>query len=313
MLENIDKTSFDTPILFLVFNRPDTTRQVFEAIRNARPEKLYLAADGSRALQQGEVERVNEVRRIVSIVDWPCEVKTLFRETNLGCKRAVSSAITWFFEQETEGIVLEDDCVPHPQFFSFCADLLEHYRYDERIGIISGTSLCDIRKEQLNWDKEDYVFSRYLSIWGWASWRRVWKDYDPEINCWPIHKKAISELTENARIRSSHKALFDKIHKGEIDTWDYQVSLMLWVTGRVAITPRFNLIENIGFNFEATHTKSSNTIMAKLSHMSNEDLTFPLTPPSVMIRNRSYEIKLEKLDTRSIWHKIVERLMSFAK
>lgn len=310
--EGVVRISFGTPILFLVFNRPDTTHRVFEVIRNARPERLYLAADGARTSRKGETERVNEVRQIISLIDWPCEVKTLFRETNLGCKKAVSSAISWFFEHEPEGIVLEDDCVPHPQFFSFCAELLERYRDDERIGIISGTSLYDIYKEQLNWDKEDYIFSRYLSIWGWASWRRVWKDYDPDITCWPIHEKTISELTENARVRSSHKALFDKIHKGEIDTWDYQVSFMLWTTGRVAVTPRFNLIENIGFNFEATHTKSSSTVMAQLSRMSNENLTFPLTPPRVMIRNRSYEKKLEKLATRSILHKILERLASYA-
>lgn len=307
----IDRVNCQVPILLLVFNRPDTTRRVFDTIRRVQPARLYLAADGPRASRAGEVERVKEVREIVSNIDWPCEVKTLFRDSNLGCKNAVSEAITWFFTQEPEGIVLEDDCVPHPQFFLYCGELLERFRNDERIGFISGTSLYDLRKEGLTWDGEDFVFSRYLSVWGWASWRRVWKDYDPDILSWPIDKEAISALTENSRLRSAHIKLFDKIHAGLIDTWDYQVGLMLWKNSRLAITPRFNLIENIGFNDDATHTQSANNLMAKLSRMSPSNLTFPLTSPHLIMRNRFYEKKLEALSTRSLIRKMCERLIDY--
>jgi len=117
-----------SPVLFLIFNRPDTTTRVFEAIRAARPERLYVAADGPRMTREGEAERCAEARRIATAVDWPCEVKTLFRETNLGCRAAVSGAITWFFEHEEEGIILEDDCLPDPSFFPYCTELLAHYR-----------------------------------------------------------------------------------------------------------------------------------------------------------------------------------------
>src|SRR5690349_2048344 len=127
-------------ILFLVFNRPETTARVFEAIRAAQPPRLYVAADGPRASRIGESERCDLTRRIASAVDWPCDITTLFRAANLGCKNAVSSAISWFFEHEEEGVILEDDCLPDPSFFRYCDELLAHYRDDTRIGLISGNN-----------------------------------------------------------------------------------------------------------------------------------------------------------------------------
>ena len=173
-----------TAVLFLVFNRPDTTAQVFEAIRQAKPPRLYVAADGPREGREGEVERVDKVREISMAVDWPCEVKTLFREKNLGCKYAVSSAITWFFEQEEQGIILEDDCLPSQSFFWFCEELLNEYMYDQRIWQICGFSPL------VNKIKESYYLSKYSPIWGWASWRRAWSAYDAEISSWPIVKNS---------------------------------------------------------------------------------------------------------------------------
>lgn len=312
-IDREEGSRFYTPILFLVFNRPDTTRRVFEVIRQNRPVRLYIAADGPRVSHKGETERVGEVRKIVSQIDWPCEVKTLFRDCNLGCKRAVSGAIKWFFEQESEGIVLEDDCVPHEHFFLFCSELLERYRHDDRIGFISGTSLFDLQKDSFIFDNEDYVFSKYLSVWGWASWKRVWEDYDPEITSWPVDQYPILALTENMRMRSIHKKLFDSVYNGKIDTWDYQVSFMLWKNSRLAITPRFNLIENIGFDSDGTHTKSSVDPMVTLSRMSRNTLKFPLIAPRLMIRNRLYEQRLEALASRSIIQKLFERIISYVK
>ena len=156
-----------TALLFLVFNRPDTTRQVFEAIRRAKPPRLYVAADGPREGKFGEVERVEEVRIIATAVDWPCEVKTLFRDKNLGCKKGVSSAITWFFEQEEQGIILEDDCLPNRSFFYFCEELLNLYKQNEKIYMISGYN----SQGQWRVESQDYFFSYLAGISARATWR----------------------------------------------------------------------------------------------------------------------------------------------
>ncbi len=170
-----------SPILLLVFNRPDTTRQVFETIRAARPPRLYVAADGPRPGRAGEAERCAEVRELTTQIDWPCELKTLFRNENLGCKIGVSSAIDWFFQNEPEGIILEDDVVPLPSFFLYCDVLLDRYRNDIRVGVISGSNLVSNHLML----EESYFFSRYNHIWGWASWRRAWDHYDVTMASWP--------------------------------------------------------------------------------------------------------------------------------
>lgn len=161
----MEKKPLKTAVLFLVFNRPETTKTVFEAIRKAKPKRLYIAADGPRKHREGENEKVSSVRQIVTYVDWPCDVKTLFRDENLGCKSAVSGAITWFFNHEEEGIILEDDCLPHPDFFPFCESLLKRYANDERIWVITGNNF----QNGIQRGEASYYFSRYNHVWGWAS------------------------------------------------------------------------------------------------------------------------------------------------
>src|SRR5262249_47548369 len=172
------------PVLFLVFNRPETTARVMEAIRAAGPERLYVAADGPRDSKTGEAEHCAEVRQLAMNVDWPCDVRTLFRDRNLGCRRAVSSAITWFFEQEPEGIILEDDCLPSFDFFPYCAELLERYRDDERVMAICGSAYADVSSDY----PHSYYFSYYADMWGWATWRRAWLHYDNRMDRWPVFK-----------------------------------------------------------------------------------------------------------------------------
>ena len=250
-----------TAVLFLIFNRRDTTEQVFEAIRKAKPPMLYVAADGPRADKAGEAEKVEQVRRIATRVDWDCEVKTLFRDKNLGCKYAVSGAIDWFFENEEEGIILEDDCLPSQSFFWFCEELLERYRDDMRVGQISGFNSLD------NYDINfDYIFSKYGPIWGWASWRRAWNVYDVNISSWPYIKKhklyknfVGTKKEENFRIK-----LFNNLYKNRIDTWDYQWVFSKLINSMLTILPSKNLIINIGFNDEATHTKIEPNYMIDL-------------------------------------------------
>lgn len=165
-------------VLLLIFNRPETTRRVFDQIRAQQPPRLYIAADGARPNRPEEAARCAETRAISTQVDWDCELHLLYRDQNLGCRRAVSEAITWFFEHEEAGIILEDDCLPADSFFYFCDALLEKYRHDERIHAITGTNL-QMGKQ---WGEASYYFSRYTNIWGWASWRRVWKEYDSELS-----------------------------------------------------------------------------------------------------------------------------------
>jgi len=240
-----------TAVLFLVFNRPNTTKQVFESIRQAKPPRLYVAADGPRAGKDGEFERVEEVRQIVAATDWPCEVKTLFRENNLGCKYAVSSAISWFFQNEEQGIILEDDCLPSQSFFWFCEELLKKYKDDQSIYLISG----DARGSEAIGMSEDYGLCKYSLIWGWASWARVWKDYDVEIKSWPNNKgKILSEFSHNSSALEYWNSIFNDVWLGKVDTWDYQLMYQLFRNKSKCIVPRVNLVSNIGFGIEATHT-----------------------------------------------------------
>lgn len=243
-----------TAVLFLVFNRLDTTKQVFEAIRQAKPPRLYIAADGARETKEGEVEKVQAVRDyVMENIDWDCEVKTLFREKNLGCKYAVSGAITWFFENEEQGIILEDDCLPSQSFFWYCEELLEKYKNDETVYLISG----DARGPESFGMQEDYGFCKYPMIWGWASWARVWKNYDPEILDWPTVRDTLpASISTYKPTVSFWKKTFEQLYRKGIDTWDFQFCYLLLKNKGRCIVPSVNLITNIGFGEDATHTLS---------------------------------------------------------
>jgi hypothetical protein len=244
--------SFQTPVLFLIFNRPDTTKQVFEAIRQAKPPRLYVAADGPRASRKDEAERTEQVRKIATAVDWSCEVKTLFRKENLGCKQAVSGGIDWFFENEDQGIILEDDCLPHPDFFIFCETLLNRYASDERVWVITGDNFQDGQQR----GDGSYYFSRYNHVWGWASWRRAWAKRDMAIKFWPDWKTSLGwRAWLPMRLERQYWAeIFDQMSRNEIDTWDYPWTASVWFHGGLTVTPNVNLVSNIGFGSDATHT-----------------------------------------------------------
>jgi hypothetical protein len=261
-----------TAVLFLVFNRPDTTKQVFEAIRQAKPPRLYVAADGPRANRGGETEMAAQVRAIATAVDWPCDVKTLFRDINLGCKKAVSSGIDWFFENEEQGIILEDDCLPCPDFFTFCETLLNRYSNDERVWVVTGDNFQDGRLR----GSGSYYFSRYNHVWGWASWRRAWAKRDMQIKFWPEWKKSpewrvwLPDKVE----RSYWSNIFDRMYRNEIDTWDYPWTASVWFYGGLTATPNINLVSNIGFGPDATHT-TGDSLMASMTTGRIENIVNP--------------------------------------
>ena len=277
-----------TPVAFIIFNRPDTSERVFAEIARAKPPKLLVIADGPRDGREGESEKCFQTRSVINKVDWDCEVLTNFSEINLGCKVRVSSGLDWVFEQVEEAIILEDDCLPDPTFFRYCQELLEIYRNDERVSMISGDNFQFGEKR----GNASYYFSKYVHIWGWASWRRAWKHYDSSILSWPQFRD--EGLLTNFVIGQSEylywlKA-FNGVHQGTIDTWDYQWVYTSWSNGMVSIMPNVNLISNIGFGENATHTKG----VSKLANMSIAPIKFPLSHPSFFIVDKSADAKTAK-------------------
>jgi len=243
-----------TPVLFVIFNRPETERRVFAEIRKARPKKLYVVADGPRPHQAGEAERCAEARAIIDEVDWDCEVIKNYSEVNLGCKIRVSSGLDWFFQNVEEGIVLEDDCLPHPSFFPYCEEMLARYRNDRRVSIISGVNLQFGRQR----GEGSYYFSRMCHIWGWASWRRVWQNYDVKMATWPEFKQedGINKIWRRWHTRRYWNKIFQRIYDNEINTWDYQLVYSIWKNDGLSVIPNVNLVSNIGFQAGGTHTQS---------------------------------------------------------
>ena len=264
-----------TPVLFVVFNRPYTTKQVFEAIRKAKPPRLYVAADGPRLNTPNDIEKTREVREIIlQNIDWDCEVKTLFRGKNIGCKEAVSGAISWLFEHEESGIILENDCLPHPDFFIFCDTLLTTYADDERIAVITGNNFQNGIKR----GDASYYFSKYNHVWGWATWRRSWEIYSGEIpflTNW-LNSDAWHEICPNFFERRYWKRIFTKVYEGNFPTaWDYPWTACLWYNKQLTITPNVNLVSNIGFGEDSTHTNDINSPFNNLSTYSIGELTHP--------------------------------------
>ena len=239
----------NTPILFLIFNRPSTTVRVFAQIKKMKPSRLYIASDGPRFLEEKAI--CAQVRDIATDVDWDCSVITLFRDENLGCGRAISEAISWFFEHEPEGIILEDDCLPADSFFGFCSVMLERYRNDERIGHINGSNYQNgiIRGDG------SYYFSTLTHVWGWAGWRRVWKDYQlrPESYAKFENMRYIEQLPAHSLYKDIWLHYF-RIHCfGTANAWGYQYSYLNLINHRLTVIPNSNLITNIGCADNPTH------------------------------------------------------------
>lgn len=230
------------PVLFLIFNRPNQTRIVFEQIRLAKPSKLFVAADGPRKNKKGDKELCEQTRNILQLIDWDCEVKTFFRSENLGCGKAVSSAIDWFFSNVEEGIILEDDCLPNQSFFAFCEEMLRYYGDDNTVMHIGGTNFQNGVKR----GEGTYYFSRYSHVWGWATWKSRWQLYDFSL------QKYNSFSNDDLSIGLIR--LLNSVKNNEIDTWDIQWFMSVWFNKGLAITPNVSLIKNIGYGHEATHT-----------------------------------------------------------
>jgi hypothetical protein len=267
-------------VAFLVFNRPETTRRVFDEIARARPGKLLVVADGPRRERPGEKELCEKVRKIIDGVDWDCELLVNYADENMGCAQRVSSGIDWVFANVDEAIFLEDDCLPEPSFFRFCDEMLKRFRNSETIMTISGDNFqFGSRPSTFS-----YYFSRYVHVWGWASWRRAWKFYDVHMTRWPEMKQSgwLHDLFENRRDAAYWEDVFEQAFQQKTGTWDYQWLFACWQQSGLSVIPSVNLISNIGFGAGATHTGEEG---GKLAAMATEEMLFPLSDPPAVIRD----------------------------
>jgi len=279
----------ETPIALLIFNRPKETAKVLSSIRQVRPRQLFVVADGPRKDVPEDIENCALARAAIDGVDWPCDVQTNYSVGNLGCRKRVSNGLDWVFALVEEAIVLEDDCLPEPSFFPYCENLLQRYRDNPKIMVISGANLF----KRFQATEDSYYYSRYPLIWGWASWRRVWQQhYDVDIQRWP-------EMREQGWLNRFLQPLeclywgrlFDQVCNG-LDTWDYSLLFTCWLNDGLALHPRRNLVSNIGWGADATHTKDPDCALARLP---SYPMTFPLRHPKRLERHAEADDRLERL------------------
>jgi len=279
---------FDTPIVFLIFNRPDCTEKVFAEIRRVRPHKLLVVADGPRTNRPDDVEHVRLVRQIIDQgVDWPCEVEKNYAEENMGCRNRVSSGLTWVFGRAEEAIILEDDCLPSPGFFSYCAELLARFRTDTSIMAIGG---CNSGFAPPNADYS-YSFFRLPHVWGWATWRRAWAHYDVNMASWPDFRdrQLIYDALPHPAVAGAWQRILEDSWNGQTDSWDFQWCYAVLKQNGLCVSPSRNLVTNIGFNAQATHTKDSTN---RFGSLPLESMDFPLKHDPYFVPDVRRELRM---------------------
>lgn len=292
------------PVVLLVFNRPEPTARVLARIREARPARLFVVADGPRPDRPGDAEKCRQVRALIEAgVDWPCEVVRDYADGNLGCGPRIASGLTRVFEQVEEAIILEDDCLPDPSFFPYCAELLARYRDEPRVGMISGShhQLAATR------DGTSYYFCRYGNIWGWATWRRAWAKFDHAMSEWPAWRDSaeFARFFPEPRVRAFWRRIWDEAAANPRDTWDYQWTFCYLRHGLLGALPRVALIENLGFGADATHTGGETWLAPAV-----EPMRFPLRHPAEIVPDLEAEARASRrfFTERSLLDRIAGRL-----
>ena len=267
---------FTTPILLITFNRPDHARQVLQEIRKQQPAQLFVCQDGARegnALDQDHMQQVRDV--INELVDWPCELHTLYQEKNLGCGQGPTAGISWFFSQVEMGVILEDDCIPHPDFFSYCDELLKKYKYDSRVSFIGG---CN-HQLPVSLDESYSFMGGHHQTWGWATWRRTWEQFDYNLTRWDEKqfKNVIRRYYKDNRQRAYWMNIYEQVKRNRMNEscWDYQFYFSCWEKGQLAICPNVNLVSNVGFGYDATHTNGENNALLSVQTTSILPLKHP--------------------------------------
>ncbi len=305
-------SSLTTPVVFIIFNRPDTTQQVFEAIRRARPKKLYVIADGPRKDRPEEAERCAATRAVVEAVDWKCDVKKKYSSQNMGCGERISTGLAWVFRNEEEAVILEDDCVPSAGFFPYCESLLKRYADDHRVMHISGTNFTPAERR----NHDSYFFSRYVHIWGWATWGRAWRHYDYTMEAWPRFRDGgwLNDIFRDRNAAEFWTKYMDLCHDGLIipSTWDYQWLFSVWQNNGLAITPASNLITNIGLT--GIHTDIRNGSPDAVNFNRERDERFTVTNhPEFVVADEQYDrYHFRKHFYQSVPQRVLRRLWRMA-
>jgi hypothetical protein len=289
-----------TPVALFVYKRPELTREVFSVIAGVRLKQLFIIADGPKS--QSEEGQCREVRAIVERIDWPCDVSHNMARENLGCRQRLASGLDWVFSQVDEAIILEDDCLPDPSFFRFCETLLQRYRDDDRIMEIAGSNW------QLGQSRTDfsYYFSKHSHTWGWATWKRAWRHYDEKLSLWPTIKgtQDWDQMWDDPREKKYWEWILDRVHEGDIDTWDYQWQFAMWIHKGLSAVSNVNLVSNIGFGREATHTSS---LRHPLAGLPRQSLTEICHSPSVSCHKEADKFLFEEFLWESSWKRLARK------
>lgn len=281
---------FDVPILLCIFNRPDKLKKIVSELRSIQPKYLYVAADGPRLRVTTDILNTALARNVINEIDWDCEIKTLFQEKNLGCRLGMTAGIDWFFANVESGIILEDDCIPQKNFFEYAKELLTKYQDDQRIMSI-GAQYFHGTPHHTN---DSYFFSRYVYCWGWATWRRAWSKHDYEMVSWDKlgNSDWLLQIGNGKRIFKKYwEKIFNRCYSGEIDSWAYRWTLSCWSQSGLSIVPTKNLVTNIGFDDQATHTFRGNRFTENLPL---DQLEFPLKHPSIVCANYAADMWISK-------------------
>lgn len=286
-------SEFDVPVAIFNFNRPELTRRVFDVVRQIRPARMLIIADGPRASNPEDINLCAEVRSIFDEIDWSCEVSRNYSNTNMGSFRRNSTGLEWVFENVEEAIILEDDCLPELSFFPYCKELLERYRDEARVGVISGNSFVQIDINEEN--ASSYMFSSYALTWGWATWKRVWKQVDLTMEWWSAESGAsmLSTLFPRADEWQYWHRIFQEIDNGKRkNAWDYQLILSQFRHSQLCAIPEVNLVSNIGHGEGATHCKDTSSPLASIG---TEELRFPLIHPEIVSRSNLLDYQIFKV------------------
>lgn len=292
----IGSPQLSAPVVIMLFNRPEETARVFEIVARARPRTLLLVADGPRATVPSDAERCTAARAVVGRIDWPCDVLRNFSDHNLGCLKRCASGLDWAFSQVDYAIVLEDDCLPHPSFFSYAETLLERYYHDERVVHIAGTSLG----QPFQTVNESYFYSRFPFVWGWATWRRAWQHYDISMSDWPTLRQSgwLRTVLPDPNVAAAWESIFDHVHADSCDDWAFQWIYTCWRLDGLSIIPCVNLVSNIGIVDGAAHMNDPQ----KWGHLMNRPVQAApsvLTPPIVLAPLPSIEALIFRAVTTS--------------
>lgn len=289
-----------TPVALFIFNRPKCSRQLYLSIAQIKPSRLFIVADGPRFNDNKDKELCRETRAIFNTIEWPCNVTRIYSDINLGCRNSIPNGLNQIFEHVEECIILEDDCIPEQSFYSYCEELLDKYRNEEKIISIGGH-----RSDGPNeFEKESYFFSKYPSIWGWATWRHKWQMYDLNMTEWDRLRNTtwLFDILQDDVAVQYWKRMFDEMQNG-MDTWDYALNYSTWYHNALSIRPKVNMITNIGFGRNATHTKSSlnNALFPKAG-----DIKFPLHHPIGISVDDDAEKRIEWVNFSGMDKRIVE-------